>query len=118
MEDWLESLMLRGTSSRYHSLHRSTLSVFPLLGTNPFCAVLVSFKVAIAKCVADALPPLTVQVEQVYMGVDYGKKGVDFTIALPCFRLPGKVDVLAKTVIDQVCTKHVAPGDLAYDKPF
>jgi arginyl-tRNA synthetase len=55
---------------------------------------------AIAKRVADALPPLTL--EQVYQGVDYGKKGVDFTIALPRFRLPGKVDVLAKTVIDQV----------------
>ena len=35
-------------------------------------------------------------VEQVYQGVDYGKKGVDFTIALPRFRLPGKVDALAK----------------------
>ena len=85
-------------------------------GTDPSRAVLDSFKVAIAKRVADALPPLTV--EKVYQGVDYGKKGVDFTIALPRFRLPGKVDVLAKTVIDQVCTKHVSPGDLAYDKPF
>jgi arginyl-tRNA synthetase len=85
-------------------------------GTDPSRAVLDSFKVAIAKRVADALPPLTV--EQVYQGVDYGKKGVDFTIALPRFRLPGRVDVLAKTVIDQVCTKHVAPRDLAYYKPF
>jgi hypothetical protein len=119
-------------SSR-HPLHRSTLSVFLVLqrqrrlfstktarampfklptlpdipGTDPSRAVLDSFKVAIAKRVADALPPLTV--EQVYQGVDYGKKGVDFTIALPRFRLPGKVDVLAKTVIDQVCTTHVAP---------
>ena len=70
-------------------------------GADPSRAVLDSFKVAIAKRVADALPPLTV--EQVYQGVDYGKKGVDFTIAIPRFRLPGKVDVLAKTVIDQVC---------------
>jgi hypothetical protein len=129
-------------SSRYHSLHRSTLSVFLLLhrqprlfntktartmpfklpmlpdvpGTDPSRAVLDSFKVAIAKRVADALPPLTV--EQVYQGVDYGKKGVDFTIALPRFRLPGKVDVLAKSVIDQVCTIHLVPRDLAYDEPF
>ena len=85
-------------------------------GTDPSRVVLDSFKVAIAKRVADALPPLTV--EKVYEGVDYGKKGVDFTIALPRFRLPGKVDVLAKTVIDQVCTKYVVPRDLAYDKPF
>jgi hypothetical protein len=71
--------------------------------------------VAIAKRVADALPPLTA--EQVYQGVDYSRKGVDFTIALPGFRVPGKVDVLKKTVIDQVCTNygHVLsvffPGD-------
>jgi len=127
-------------SSRSHALHHNTLSVFLVLrrqrrlfstktampfklptlpdvsGTDVSRAVLDSFKVAIAKRVADALPPLTV--EKVYQGVDYGKKGVDFTIALPRFRLPGKVDVLAKTVIDQVCTEHVAPGDSAYDKPF
>jgi hypothetical protein len=71
-------------------------------GADPTRAVLDSFKIAIAKRVADALPPLTI--EQVYQGVDYGKKGVDFTIALPRFRLPAKVDVLAKTVIDHVCT--------------
>ena len=58
------------------------------LGRTPSRAVLDSFKVAIAKRVADALPPLTV--EQVYQGVDYGKKGVDFTIAIPRFRLPGR----------------------------
>ena len=115
-------------SSRYYSLHRSTVSIFLLQrqrrlfstktarlmpfklpslpdvpGADPSRAVLDSFKVAIAKRVADALPPLSV--EQVYQGVDYGKKGVDFTIAIPRFRLPGKVDVLAKTVIDQVCGK-------------
>ena len=85
-------------------------------GTDPSRAVLDSFKVAITKRVADDLSPLTV--EKVYEGVDYGKKCVDFTIALPCFRLPGNVDVLAKTVIDLVCTKHLAPGDLAYGEPF
>jgi hypothetical protein len=84
-------------------LKLSTLPDVP--GADPSRAVLDAFKVAIAKRVADALPPLTV--EQVYQGVDYGKKGVDFTIALPRFRLPGKVDVLAKTVIDQVCVQSV-----------
>ena len=120
-------------SSRYHPPHRSSLSVFlvcqrrrrlfstktampfklmmlpDVAGTDPSRAVLDSFKVAIAKRVADALPPLAV--EKFY-------EGVDFTIALPRFRLLGKVDVLAKTVIDQVCTKHLAPGDLAYGEPF
>ncbi len=85
-------------------------------GTDPSRAVLDSFKVAIAKRVADALPPLTV--EQVYQGVDYGKKGVDFTIALPRFRLPSKVDVLAKTVVDQVCAKQVTPDDFTHDNCF
>ena len=88
-------------------------------GADPTRAVLDSFKIAIAKRVADALPPLTL--DQVYQGVDYGKKGVDFTIALPRFRLPGKVDVLAKAVIDQVCAVRRAPVTLClcpcYDRP-
>lgn len=68
--------------------------------TDPSRCVLDAFRIAIAKRVADALPPLTV--EQVYTGVDYGKKGVDFTVALPRFRLPGKVDELSKKVISKV----------------
>lgn len=71
-----------------------------VLGTDPERCVLDAFRTAIAKRVADALPPLTV--EQAYTGVDYGKKGVDFTVALPRFRLPGKVDELAKKVLIQV----------------
>ena len=69
-------------------------------GTEPDRSILDSFRTAIAQIVADALPPLTV--EQVYTGVDYGKKGVDFTVALPRFRLPGKVDELAKKVLEKV----------------
>ncbi|KAH9848770.1 arginyl-tRNA synthetase [Lenzites betulinus] len=68
-------------------------------GTDPTRCVLDSFRVAIAKVVAGALEPLTV--EQVYQGVDYGKKGEDFTVALPRFKLKGKVDELAKTVIEK-----------------
>ena len=69
-------------------------------GTDPTRCILDSFRIAIAKRVADALPPLNL--EQAYTGVDYGKKGVDFTVALPRFRLPGKVDELAQKVVDQV----------------
>ena len=69
-------------------------------GTDPSICVLDSFRTSIAQRVSDALPPLTL--EQAYSGVDYGKKGVDFTVALPRFRLPGKVDELAKKVISQV----------------
>lgn len=66
-----------------------------------------TFRASIAKKVADALPQLTI--EQAYTGVDYGKKGVDFTVALPRYRLPGKVDELAAKVIEQVSTP-VQPG--------
>ncbi|KAG2038475.1 hypothetical protein BDR03DRAFT_1009921 [Suillus americanus] len=58
--------------------------------------VLHLFRIAIAERVSDALPPLTL--EQAYTGVDYRKKGVDFTVALPRFRLPGKPDDLAQKV--------------------
>ncbi|KAF8696470.1 hypothetical protein AX14_001571 [Amanita brunnescens Koide BX004] len=64
-------------------------------GTDPLDA----FRIAIAKRVSDALPPLTL--EQAYTGVDYGKKGADFTVALPRFRLPGNVDELAQRVVSQ-----------------
>jgi arginyl-tRNA synthetase len=87
-------------------LNLPTLPEVP--GADPSRAVLDAFKISIAKRVAGALPPLTV--DQVYQGVDYGKKGVDFTIALPRFRLPGKVDVLARTVIDQVCNPRTCFG--------
>ena len=78
-------------------------------GTEPERCVLDSFRTAIAKRVADALPPLTI--EQAYAGVDYGKKGVDFTVALPRFRLPGKVDELAKKVIEQVSEPFACCAD-------
>jgi arginyl-tRNA synthetase len=80
------------------------MSVLPSLpevpGTDPSRCVLDTFRIAIAQKVAAVFPQLSI--EQVYQGVDYGKKGIDFTVALPRFRLPGKVDALAKQVIDQV----------------
>jgi arginyl-tRNA synthetase len=69
-------------------------------GTDPSICVLDSFRIAIAKRVSEALPPLTL--EQAYSGVDFGKKGVDFTVALPRFRLPGKIDELASQVTENV----------------
>ena len=69
-------------------------------GTEPEQCVLDLFRTAIAKRVSDALQPLTI--DQAYSGVDYGKKGVDFTVALPRFRLPGKVNELAEKVLSEV----------------
>jgi len=67
--------------------------------TEPSRAVLDSFKTAIAKRLSDALP---LALEHAFFGVDYGKKGEDFTVALPRFRLPGKVADLAAKVIESV----------------
>ncbi|KAF5375866.1 hypothetical protein D9615_008184 [Tricholomella constricta] len=74
----------------------STLPLVP--DTDPSTCVFDSFRTAIAKRVSEALP---VTLEQAYSGVDYGKKGVDFTIALPRFKLPGKIDELAGKVLSK-----------------
>lgn len=87
----------------YRKMASSSLPALPHVpGTEPSKCVFDSFRTAIAQKVSEALPPLTL--EQAYTGVDYGKKGVDFTIALPRFRLPGKVDELASKVISNVST--------------
>ncbi|KAG5634749.1 hypothetical protein H0H81_000903 [Sphagnurus paluster] len=66
--------------------------------TDPSACVFDSFRTAIAKRVSEALP---LTIEQAYSGVDYGKKGVDFTIALPRFKLPGKTDEIAAKVVSK-----------------
>jgi arginyl-tRNA synthetase len=68
--------------------------------TDPSACVLDGFRIAIAQLLSDSLG---LPIEQAYTGVDYGKKGEDFTVALPRFRLPGKVDELAKKVVEKVC---------------
>jgi len=65
--------------------------------------------------VSEALPPLTL--EQAYSGVDYGKKGVDFTVALPRFRLPGKVDDLANKVVNKFESDEWVES-VTHDKAF
>jgi arginyl-tRNA synthetase len=70
-------------------------------GTDPSRCVLDLFRVAIAKRLADAFPG-KLSIDAAYVGVDYGKKGVDFTVALPRFRLGGKVDELANAVTSKV----------------
>lgn len=76
----------------------STLPQVP--GAEPSLAVLDAFRIDIALQVHRALPNLTV--EQVYPGVLYGVKGVDFTLAMARFRLGGKPDEWAKKVADAV----------------
>jgi arginyl-tRNA synthetase len=71
-------------------------------GTDPSRCVLDLFRTAIAQKLTKAFPEITL--EQAYQGVDYGKKGEDFTVAIPRFRMKGKVDDLAKQVLDSVRT--------------
>jgi len=68
-------------------------------GTNPDRIVYDSFRTAIARRLADKLG---IDINKAYEGVDYGKKGEDFTVALPRFRLSGSVTDLAARVINDV----------------
>ncbi|KAF9477841.1 arginyl-tRNA synthetase [Pholiota conissans] len=75
----------------------STLPPLPVVPeTDPSRAVLDSFRIAIAKHLADTLP---LTIEQAFSGVDYGKKGEDFTVAIPRFRLKEKIPEIADKVI-------------------
>jgi hypothetical protein len=67
--------------------------------TNPRACVFDSFRIAIAQLLSETLG---LDVDKAYAGVDYGKKGEDFTVALPRFRLPGKVEDNAKIVTENV----------------
>lgn len=85
-----------------------------VLGTDPSRFALESYKIAIAQIVGDALG---LTVEQVHPGVAWGKKGIDFTVALPRFRLPDKVDDLAKKVIDSFKPNDYI-ASIEHDKSF
>jgi len=67
--------------------------------TDPSRAVLDSFRISIAQRLSETLP---LTLEKAFTGVDYGKKGEDFTVALPRFGLPGKVEELAAKVTEGV----------------
>ncbi|KAJ7074413.1 hypothetical protein C8F01DRAFT_971367 [Mycena amicta] len=81
---------------------------------DPSTCVLDAFRTSIAERVAASLSPLTV--EEVYSGVDYGKKGADFTIALPRFKL-GKPDDLAAKVLAQFQPDEFVES-ITHDKAF
>ena len=89
--------LARSFMTRLGAMDMPTLPVVP--DTEPSRAVLDSFRIAIAKRLSDTLP---LTLEQAFTGVDYGKKGEDFTVALPRFRLPGKVNEIADKVITDV----------------
>ncbi|KAF8196148.1 hypothetical protein BJ912DRAFT_956508 [Pholiota molesta] len=75
----------------------STMPPLPAVpDTDPSRAVLDSFRIAIAKRLSETLP---LTIEQAFAGIDYGKKGEDFTIAIPRFRLKEKIPEIAEKVI-------------------
>ncbi|KAF9445696.1 arginyl-tRNA synthetase [Macrolepiota fuliginosa MF-IS2] len=94
------------------STSRTPLPAVP--DTDPSRCVLDSYRTSIAQIVGDALG---LSVDQVYPGVQYGKKGVDFTVALPRFRLPGSVNDLAKKVIDKFQANDYV-STIQHDKAF
>ncbi|KAJ7202500.1 hypothetical protein B0H12DRAFT_1330801 [Mycena haematopus] len=81
---------------------------------DPSTCALDAFRFSIAERIAVALPPLTV--DQVYSGVDYGKKGVDFTVALPRFKLGKVEDVAAKVVAQFKPDEYIE--SITHDKAF
>ncbi|KAF5310727.1 hypothetical protein D9619_007663 [Psilocybe cf. subviscida] len=83
--------------------------------TEPSRAVFDSFRIAIAQKLTTALPSLTL--EQAFSGVDYGKKGEDFTVAIPRFRLPGKIPEIADKVISSF-TPDAYVDSVVLDKSF
>ena len=71
----------------------------PHLNADSSRAVLDSFKISIAILLSETL---SVTLESAFASVDYGKKGEDFTVALPRLRLPGKVEEVAAKVSEGV----------------
>lgn len=77
-------------------------------GADPERSPLDAFRLAVASSIHRALP--TVTLENAFKGVDIGKKGVDFTVAVARFKLGGKPDVWAKKVEESVSLALLASG--------
>ncbi|KAJ3966564.1 arginyl-tRNA synthetase [Lentinula raphanica] len=74
----------------------SPVPVSPAVDPETCC--LDSYRLAIATQISSSLDiPLNIA----YEGVDYGKKGIDFTVAIPRFRLKEKPAALADKVISE-----------------
>ncbi|KZO95456.1 arginyl-tRNA synthetase [Calocera viscosa TUFC12733] len=67
-------------------------------GAEPETCAFDAFRLAVASKLTG---PLNIPLEKAYEGVDIGKKGADFSVAIPRFRLGGKPDDWAKKVVDE-----------------
>lgn len=86
-------------SSFYTRMASSLPDLPPVEGTDPSRCVLDAFRISAATRISKSLNiPLT----DAFAGVDLGKKGNDFTVAVPRFRLKTKPDELAKKIVSDV----------------
>lgn len=70
-------------------------------GTDLDVAILDAYRIAAAKCVAEACE---IDLEKAYPGIDIGNKKADLYVAMPRYRLGGKPDQWAEKVV-----AHVSP---------
>ena len=90
------------------SLSTSISKLPQVPGTDPIRSPLDAFRIAVAVEINRAAP--TLSLEKAYEGVDYGKKGPDFTVAMPRFRLGGKPNDWAQKVVENVRDLFTAPS--------
>ncbi|KAJ3858545.1 arginyl-tRNA synthetase [Lentinula novae-zelandiae] len=65
---------------------------------NPKVCCLDAYRMAIATQISSSIG---IALNTAYEGVDYGKKGVDFTVAIPRFRLKEKAMILADKIVSE-----------------
>ncbi|KAJ3810983.1 arginyl-tRNA synthetase [Lentinula lateritia] len=68
------------------------------LSINPESSCLDAYRSSIATQISSSLG---IPLSTAYEGVDYGKKGIDFTVAIPRFRLKEKPAILADKVVSE-----------------
>lgn len=91
-----------------HTIMSSSASELPIIeGADPATFPLDSFKVAIADLLSKSLD---LSLDTAFSGVDFGKKGVDFTVAVPRFRLKSKLPELIEKVTSTVCHVSFMPS--------
>lgn len=67
---------------------------------DPVRSPLDAFRLAVAQSLNKGLPQIPI--DKAYESIDISRKGVDFTVAIPRFRLGGKPDEFAKKAAESV----------------
>ncbi|KAF8825338.1 hypothetical protein HHX47_DHR7000328 [Lentinula edodes] len=77
------------------------------LSINPESSCLDAYRSSIATQISSSLG---IPLSTAYEGVDFGKKGIDFTVAIPRFRLKEKPAILADKVVSEIYTLSKPTG--------